>query len=328
MDGMEGAAGAVEGVADAAVEAPEVSSQVSSDDTSSAVETAPGTTPEPEFATLEDLEELVSKRGGKVRIKANGKEQDVSWDEAKRYLPLGRGAHQRFEEAQSALEEARGIQAQAEALAQLVTTQPETFLRRLSPELQEQYIRGVAALLKDEQASPEERERSSRDRELEELRRYRAEREQQEQSTQQSQLEAQAYETIQRQFAGAMDKAQVSADPAYRTEVMRRMAGLQRETMRRGAQPLDPDDLLEIARSEVREPARSVVGGMTDEELEEFLGAERLKKLAQRRIAKVQSPQQSVTGARSVRGNTGAEPAAPIRSTEDFTRFLDSRSRR
>lgn len=285
-------------------------------------ETAAPSTPEArDWVTPDEIGAFVGKR--KVRVKADGKDQDVDWAEGSGYLSLGKAAHRRIEESTKATRQAQEMY----QLARRVLDSPEDVLDGMSDEQADAWLGRLAKRLKEKALPQDQRKALEEARELEALRKERKEREEHEQRQQQTQAQAALSQRYQRAFAGAMDQAGLSKDPGYRTQMMGVMAGLARQALARGQHDMTIPELLAQARESVRAPMRETVRGSKPEELEEMLGDETVAKLVARHLKKQRAqevvPSAPPNGTPNVRG-PDAKPAPQIQHVGDYSAYLDS----
>jgi truncated hemoglobin YjbI len=291
-----------------------------------------GTTATPEAAalpagvTLEELREFAKSKGGKLRMKANGQEQLVDWDEAERYIPLGKGAYGKFEEGAAKEKRGQELVEQANRIAQTVFEAPDEVLRRMKPEQREAWLRKIAGALKEDQLPAEQRELLEAKRELERLRREDQARREKDEGEQRSAEQQRMSLDFQRLFASTMDEANVSKNPTYRRQLMGRMAGIARRALAAGKTDMTPAQALRIAQSEIAEPARETVQGASLEDLESMLGPEQLQKLVARALAKQGAGdpiKQAAPGATAPR-RPPPEPPRAVTGVGDYSALLDS----
>jgi hypothetical protein len=287
------------------------------------------------FVTIDDLRAFAQSKGGKIRVKANGADQDVDIDEGIRYLSLGRGAHRHLEEGTAAHRKAEQIMAQAEAVARRALEAPEEILDQMDAAAADAWLRRIAGRLREKQKlaemPAEQRRIHELEREVEQLRRTREAEETERRQAQEQAQEAQLAKRFQRAFDAAMTEAGIPAESAaYRRQLSAHMARIARQAIRTKAHDMTVPEILEIARAEMREPAREVYRGAQDAELLELLGPETLDRLIAAR-AQQRRPAEIVPGTSSSGGRAPApsaeRPSPAIHSVGDYSRFLDEQER-
>lgn len=250
--------------------------------TTETTNTAPTTTPDststPSAEGNQDQPTTSTPEPRKFKVKIDGTEKEYDEDTLLTEFQKREAAHKRFEQASAERK-------QAEAIYNLLKTNPFEAMAKLGLNPREVTETWLAEQLSLEMMTPEERELKDLRREKEERKRqeeeYRKQREEQELQELTSK-HAQDYEN---QFIDALGKSSL---PANATSV-RRVAEVMYQAALQGVE-IPVTKAIKIVEQDVAEWRKSHLSSLDSDRLYETLGEEGVRKLRERDIKNIKNP--------------------------------------
>lgn len=225
---------------------------------------------------LEDFESLWKTKKGKEILKVNGKEREISnYDDMRRLAQLGLAANEKFQQASEKIK-------QAEAIVELLQTNPQKALERLGFDVRnmaEEYLRNE---LQKEVLTDEQRKMLEMEQRLAEYEQEKREKEEQEKAGRISEL--------QRHYEAELSDKIIKAIETYKLprseKTISRIAEKLYVALENGYE-IDPLDVAPLVKQEVDEELRGMYGTLDVEDMIAILGEDNLKKIRARELQKV-----------------------------------------
>jgi hypothetical protein len=260
-----------------------------------------GTDPKPPAQSEPTGEPSVSEIR-KYKVKVDGNELEVDDQELVRGYQLSKTSYQR-------LEEAKKLQSQVEQFQELLDADPVKALEHLAKQkgknvgaYREAMERHLYDLIRQEQLSPQERERLALEEKVkayEEEKKTASERAEQEEMQRLQQHYQAEYD---KQITEALNTADLPKTPA----TVRRMASLMQKNLQLGLD-LQPAQIVKMVRDEYLEEQREILGKLDGESLLKFLGEDLATKIRKHDVAKLKAGQKTIAKPPTKQ----PEPAAP-----------------
>lgn len=237
-----------------------------------------------------------AKPGFKHKIKSDGVDEELDYDDLVRLAQKGKSADSRFKEASTTKKETEQLLANIKnnpiaALKQLEATpyfqeNPKAIIDLLGPERAQKFAEDLIwHQMQQEKMSPEQRE-------LEELREQKkawdAAKQKREEDEKTQAFEAERNEWREKytaQFGEALDQFGLPKTP----ETIEIMASLNYAALENGYEP-DLKELAEATRTQLTDRTRSLLGGLDEAALFDLLGEDISKKLRMHDISRLKSP--------------------------------------
>lgn len=220
----------------------------------------------------------------KFTIKVDGQVLELSKDEMVKYAQLGKAG-------QARMEEAARIKTEAMQLVKMLRDNPEAVLA-------DPYVLGseekvielaqkiLSKKMEDEQKSPEAREKERLEKELEELRQKVKQDEEQRQAAEYERMVQQQEAQLEEQITEALETSGLPKSPF----VLKRLADVMIAAAE-NEKDISPKQALNIVKREMQKDIREYIDALQEDALEEFISAEKVKKLRNRQIAKLKAEQ-------------------------------------
>lgn len=211
------------------------------------------------------------------KVTVDGQEMEVDEDELRRGYAHNKAAAKRMEEAAFSRKE-------AEQVIRLFKENPKEAFRVLGGDARRFAEQIINEELQESMLSPQERELRDYKRRVEEFETERRQaQEQYEQQMMQQQINAQA-ETIQNDIIGVLSEAGI---PKTASSV-NRMINYMQAALAAGYN-VSPKDVVEQVRLDYKQDMNSLLGGLPEEVLEQYLGAENYRRIAKSSVKKAPS---------------------------------------
>lgn len=225
---------------------------------------------------IEDFAELWKTKKGKEILKVNGKQKEISsYDDMKRLAQLGLAANEKFQQANEKIK-------QAEAIVELLQTNPEKALQRLGfdvREMAEEYLRNE---LQKEVLTDEQRKMLELEQKLAE---YEAEKKMKEEEEKASRISE-----LQKHYEAELSDKIIKAIETYKLprneRTISRIAEKLYVALENGYE-IDPLDVAPIVKQEVEEELKGMYGTLDVESMLQILGEDNLKKIREHELKKV-----------------------------------------
>lgn len=225
---------------------------------------------------MEDFAETWKKKKGKEVLKINGKQREIGdYNDMVRLAQLGLAANEKFQQASDKIR-------QAEAIVELLQTNPEKALHRLGfdvRQLAEEYLRSE---LQKEVLTDEQRKMLSMEEKLAE---YEAEKKQKEEDA-----KANRISELQRHYENELSDKIIKAIETYKLPRNERTIGRIAEKLYvalENGYEIDPLDVAPLVKQEVDEELRGMYGTLDVEAMLQILGEDNLKKIREYELRKV-----------------------------------------
>ena len=227
---------------------------------------------------LEDFAQLWKTKKGKETLKVNGKTREVTdYEDMKKLAQLGLAANEKFQQAADKIK-------QAEAIVELLQTQPEKALEKLGfnvRELAENYLREE---LQKEMMSPEEQKLWEMEQKLKQYESEKQQREEQE--------KANRINELQRHYENELTDKIIKAIDTYKLpkneRTIARMAEKLYVALENGYE-IDPVDIAPLIKQEIEEELKGFYGHLDVEDMIKVLGEDGLKKVRNYEVQRVKS---------------------------------------
>lgn len=222
----------------------------------------------------------------KYTIKVDGQVLELSKEEMVKYAQLGKAG-------QARMEEAARIKQEAQQLVDMLRKDPaavlaDPFILGSEDKVIELAQKILSKKLEDEQKSPEAKEKERLERELEDLRRKVKEDEEKRQADEYERMIQQQEAQLEEQITEALDSSGLPKSPF----VLKRLADVMLAAAEND-KDISPKQALNIVKREMQKDVREYIEALQEDALEEFISAEKVKKLRQRQLAKLKQEQAS-----------------------------------
>jgi len=243
------------------------------------------------------------------KVTVDGEEMEVDEDELRRGYAHNKAASKRMEEASMTRKE-------AEQVLRLFREQPREAFKMLGKDARKFAEQIINEELSEALLSPQERELRDYKRQLEQYQ-SQEKRAREEYEKQQMDTEMARYtEQIQTQIVGTLETAGLP-----KTErTVGRIAYYMQAALQAGYHNVTPADVIDHVKNDYIADFKSFMGGMTEDQIEMFLGADVVKKVAKSTVKSAKMPQ---SVARSINENRGEKKESKkILAPKDFFRHL------
>jgi len=212
------------------------------------------------------------------KLKSQGKERRVTSEaELVRLAQLGLGAHEKFEHAAN-------TRKKAEAILEILQKDPAKALTSMGMDVRKLAEEYLVAEAKKQMMSPEERQKSEIQQEIQRLQEEKAALEAEKQEQRISTLQAKYENDIQDQIIGAIDQFKLPKNP----KTVARIAEYMANALENGYEASALDVATRV-RQDLDEEHRSLYSQYNVEDLVKLLGDSQLKKIRQYEVNKVKS---------------------------------------
>ena len=225
---------------------------------------------------IEDFAELWKTKKGKEVLKVNGKTREIQdYNDMKRLAQLGLAANEKFQQASEKIR-------QAEAIVELLQTNPEKALQRLGFDVRQMAEEYLKTELQKEVLTEEQRKLLDMEQKLAEYEAEKKMREEQEKASRISEL--------QRHYEAELSDKIIKAIETYKLprneRTISRIAEKLYVALENGYE-IDPLDVAPLVKQEVDEELRGMYGTLDVESMLQILGEDNLKKIREYELKKV-----------------------------------------
>jgi len=266
---------------------------------------------------MEDFSELWKTKKGKEVLKVNGKQKEIKdYNDMVRLAQLGLAANEKFQQASEKIR-------QAEAIVELLQTNPEKALTRLGfdiREMAENYLRQELEkeVLTDEQRKVLELEQKLA--EYEEEKKYKEEQE-----------KANRIAELQRHYEAELSDKIINAIETYKLpkneRTISRIAEKLYVALESGYE-IDPINIAPLVKQEIEEELKGMYGTLDVDDMLSLLGEDNLKKIREHELKKVkEKAPQNPTKTTPVATAVPEENSAPKskKAVRDFFKELEEK---
>lgn len=227
---------------------------------------------------IEDFEQIWKTKKGKETLKVNGKAREIQdYNDLKRLAQLGLAANEKFQQASEKIK-------QAEAIVELLQTNPEKALEKLGfdvRQMAEEYLKNE---LQREVLTEEQRKLLDMERKLAE---YEAEKKQKEEEE-----KANRINELQRHYEAELSDKIIKAIETYKLprseRTISRIAEKLYVALENGYE-IDPLDIAPLVKQEIDEELRGMYGTLDVEAMLSILGEDNLKKIREHELKRVKA---------------------------------------
>ena len=266
---------------------------------------------------LEDFANLWKNKKGKEVLKVNGKQREVKdYNDMVRLAQLGLAANEKFQQASEKIR-------QAEAIVELLQTNPEKALQRLGYDVRQMAENYLRQELEKEVLTDEQRKVMELEQKLAE---YEAEKKQKEEHEKASRIAE-----LQSHYEAELSDKIINAIETYKLprneRTISRIAEKLYVALESGYE-IDPIDVAPIVKQEVEEELRGMYGTLDVDSMLALLGEDNLKKIREHELKKVkekapQNPIKTTPVATAVPEQKETPKAK--KATRDFFRELEEK---
>jgi hypothetical protein len=265
---------------------------------------------------IEDFEQIWKTKKGKETLKVNGKSRDIQdYNDLKRLAQLGLAANEKFQQASEKIK-------QAEAIVELLQTNPEKALEKLGfnvRDMAEEYLKNE---LQREVLTDEQRKLLDMERKLAE---YEADKKAKEEDEKASRISE-----LQRHYETELSDKIIKTIETYKLprseRTISRIAEKLYVALENGYE-IDPMDLGPLVKQEIDEELRGMYGTLDVEAMLSILGEDNLKKIREHELKKVkQKAPQDPIKTTQVASVQAEEPQSKSRkAARDFFKELEDK---
>jgi len=223
------------------------------------------------------------------KVTVDGQEMEVDEDELKRAYSHSKAAEKRMQEAAMSRKE-------AEQVLRMFKENPRSAMQRMGIDVRNLAEEVIQEELREARLTPEQREMQKYKAELERYQLSEKQAREQYEAEQQEAEMARYTEQIQNQIVNTLDTAGLP-----KTErTIGRIAYYMQAALNAGYPNVQPSDVIEYVKNDYVSDFKSFMGGMSEEQIEMFLGADVMKRAAK---ASVKTAMPSRTVPREVNAN-------------------------
>lgn len=266
---------------------------------------------------LEDFANLWKTKKGKEVLKINGKQREIKdYNDMVRLAQLGLAANEKFQQASEKIR-------QAEAVVELLQTNPEKALQRLGFDVRQMAENFLRQELEKEVLTDEQRKVMELEQKLAE---YEAEKKQKEESEKASRIAE-----LQAHYEAELSDKIINAIETYKLPRNERTIGRIAEKLYvalENGYEIDPIDVAPIVKQEVEEELKGMYGTLDVDSMLALLGEDNLKKIREHELKKVKekAPQNPIkTTPVATATPEPKETSKPKKATRDFFRELEEK---
>ena len=298
----------------------EASTAESSESTEESGETTEETAQTAEEAVeqlMEDFSELWKTKKGKEVLKVNGKQKEIKdYNDMVRLAQLGLAANEKFQQASEKIR-------QAEAIVELLQTNPEKALARLGFDVREMAENYLRQELEKEVLTDEQRKVLELEQKLAEY--------EEEKKSKEEQEKANRIAELQRHYEAELSDKIINAIETYKLprneRTISRIAEKLYVALESGYE-IDPIDIAPLVKQEIEEELKGMYGTLDVDDMLSLLGEDNLKKIREYELKKVKekAPQNPIKTT-PVATATSEENSAPKskKAARDFFKELEEK---
>jgi hypothetical protein len=235
---------------------------------------------------IETLERLLPKY--KKKLTVNGEEKEVSFEEMTERLQKEWAAEQRFRQASDIEKNHNLLKSQVENLMQALKENPLAISEKIvgAEKVREMMEEKLYQALKEDQLSPEERENNQKIREYEQMKKQIEAMEQEKKQGEMTRLQQQYEQQLDQEISGALETANLPRTPY----TVQRLAALMYSANQKGIDA-SASELAEILQEQYKSDIGSLLGGVGDDSLLNYLGEDIAGKIRKQDVARLKTPQ-------------------------------------
>lgn len=285
------------------------------------IETAPEGTEEvieasdegSDSAIEEKADAAAKKTGAKktkndtYKIKVDGKEQELSQDEMIKWAQMGKAGQKRMQEYAQ-------LQKETSQFLEALKTNPKAILTdpAIGVDLVKFAQEILSQQLEEEAKSPEQKEREALQKELEDLRAQKKQDEENRKKTDYDRMVSEYEQDLEAKVIEALDNQKLPKKPA----VLNRMADIMLTALDNNLK-ITPAQAAQIAKEEASNDLKELLSHLSDEQIEQFMGNDLVKRLRQSSLKKVKTSLPSVKTASTGEG-AAKKSSLPKITMKDF----------
>lgn len=266
---------------------------------------------------IEDFEQIWKTKKGKETLKVNGKAREIQdYNDLKRLAQLGLAANEKFQQASEKIK-------QAEAIVELLQTNPEKALERLGFDVRQMAEEYLKAELEKEVLTDEQKKLLDMERKLAE---YEAEKKQKEEEE-----KANRISELQQHYEAELSDKIIKAIETYKLprneRTISRIAEKLYVALENGYE-IDPLDVAPLVKQEVDDELKTMYGTLDVESMLQILGEDNLKKIREHELKKVKqkAPQDPIkTTPVATATKEEKEESKSRKAAKDFFRELEEK---
>lgn len=266
---------------------------------------------------LEDFANLWKNKKGKEVLKVNGKQREVKdYNDMVRLAQLGLAANEKFQQASEKIR-------QAEAIVELLQTNPEKALQRLGYDVRQMAENYLRQELEKEVLTDEQRKVMELEQKLAEYETEKKQKEEHEKASRIAELQAHYETELSDKIINAIETYKLPRNE----RTISRIAEKLYVALESGYE-IDPIDVAPIVKQEVEEELRGMYGTLDVDSMLALLGEDNLKKIREHELKKVkekapQNPIKTTPVATAVPEQK--ETPKSKKATRDFFRELEEK---
>lgn len=278
----------IENAAPEAVETPVVESESPPSDQSSET---PIDTKSEQVSDIQDKKESgekLTKKEEKVlkeyKLKVNGKEKSVKFDphndeEVVKYLQMAEASDSKFKEAKQVRDAAMQFIEELRKNPRKVLSDPNinVDLKKFAEEIMNEQLQEM-------EKSPEQRERDKLVKELEDLKKQREQEKTDSESKERERLSQEHEKNLTSDISAALDVSGLPKTP----RTVRVMADYMMIALQNGIE-LSAKEIAPIVKNSTLGEFKEIIGSLSDDQLEDFMGKEVIGRLRKRNVAKAKA---------------------------------------
>ena len=225
---------------------------------------------------MEDFSELWKTKKGKEVLKVNGKQKEIKdYNDMVRLAQLGLAANEKFQQASEKIR-------QAEAIVELLQTNPEKALARLGFDVREMAENYLRQELEKEVLTDEQRKVLELEQKLAEY--------EEEKKNKEEQEKANRIAELQRHYEAELSDKIINAIETYKLprneRTISRIAEKLYVALESGYE-IDPIDIAPLVKQEIEEELKGMYGTLDVDDMLSLLGEDNLKKIREYELKKV-----------------------------------------
>jgi len=268
----------------------------------------------------EEVADAVEEAVKKWTLKVGGKDVEIdSEEELVRRAQMGYSADEKWQEAAK-------IKKEMEAFVQALQSDPASALEKMGFDVDDMSEKHIQRRIEQMQKSPEQVERETLQKEIEDLRNERKKEQEDARSSEMTRMQEQYAMQIEKDISDALDSTQTLPKSPY---VVKRIADGLLLAMNNGYTDITVKDILPIIENDIKTEIKDMFASMPEELVEAVVGKDVLNRVRKKRVSKAKKatvkPKIQATGEAEIKAaqDKNSKDKEKV-SSRDFFRNLGS----
>lgn len=233
----------------------------------------------------QDVKEKSDTSVGKRKIKVDGQELELTQEEIDKYASLGKAAHKRMQEAAEVNKKFEKLEQNVDVFLEMLKSNPERVLADMGHDVKALAEAIMNKEVEEAAKTPEQKEKEELLRKLEEAENKNKEAESEKKRIASEKMNNEIASQIEKDINDAIESNKAPKDP----EFVRKVADLLLLATAKGID-VSAADVIPLAVKHRTEHFKATIPTLSDEELENMLGKDRISALRRRYLQKLKQP--------------------------------------